>query len=342
MADIEFSVSGRTGRVVLNRPAALNALTLEMCVALDGQLQEWAAAPQVQAVVIEGAGERAFCAGGDIRKLYDEGKAAGDYPARFYANEYRCNARIKHFPKPYIALIDGIVMGGGVGVSVHGSHRIVTENTLFAMPETGIGLFPDVGGTYFLPRCPGEIGMYLALTGERLKAADCLYAGIGTAFVPAARLGELKAALADGDTGGVIARCSTATEAAPLAQHRGAIDRAFAQPSVEAILAALEAGADPWAQATAKNLRTKSPTSLKITYRQIREGKTRDFDACMQIEWRMVNRVIAGHDFYEGTRAQVIDKDRNPRWQPPSLERVDASAVDGYFAPLAEGDLKLR
>jgi enoyl-CoA hydratase len=348
MADIEFSVAGRLGRVLLNRPEALNALSLEMCAELDEKLREWAALDQVRAVAIEGAGGRAFCAGGDIRKLYDEGKAKGAYPRQFFSTEYRCNTRIKHFPKPYIAVIDGIVMGGGVGVSVHGSHRIVTENTMFAMPETGIGLFPDVGGTYFLPRCPGEIGMYLGLTGERMKAADCLYAKIATDFVSSARVSELLQALSSDDlkdsnaVSAEIVRFAGATEAAPLASHRAAIDRAFSAASVEEILARLDADPDPWAQAAAKVLRTKSPTSLKITFRQIREGKGRDFDAGMQTEWRMVNRIITGHDFYEGTRAQVVEKDRDPKWRPAALEAVGAADVDAYFAPLPDGDLVLR
>jgi enoyl-CoA hydratase len=216
------------------------------------------------------------------------------------------------------------------------------------MPETGIGLFPDVGGSFFLQGCPGEIGMYVALTGERLKGPDCVYARIATDFVPSARLGELIQALSDSDledstaVSVEITRFAAPAEAAPLALHRAIIDRAFSGASVEAILARLDAEPEPWAQATAKVMRTKSPTSLKITYRQIREGKNRKFDDCMQTEWRMVNRVILGHDFYEGARAQVVDKDRDPKWQPAILEEVSTAAVDAYFAPLPDGDLVLR
>jgi enoyl-CoA hydratase len=349
MADIEFSVrQNGLARVLLNRPEALNALTHEMCVALDAKLQEWAGADEVKAVLVEGAGGRAFCAGGDIRKLYDEGKAGGDYPYAFYRDEYRCNARIKHWPKPYIAVLDGIVMGGGVGVSVHGSHRIATEQTMFAMPETGIGLFPDVGGSYFLPRCPGEIGMFLALTGERLKAADCVYAGIATHFVPRRNLPELAAALAAADLGitgaadQVIAAFAADPGPAPLAERRAIIDGCFKSLSVEGIVSCLDAGNDPWVQALAETIRSKSPTSLKLTYRQIREGAKLDFDSCMRMEWRIVNRIIKGHDFYEGTRAQVIDKDRRPRWRPASLEAVDQAEVAAYFMPPPKGELALE
>ncbi len=342
---IVFSLAGGLGQVLLDRPQALNALTHEMCLALDAQLKAWEADPAVRAVAIRGAGGRAFCAGGDIRKLYDEGRAGGDYAYRFYRDEYRMNARVRRFPKPYVALLDGIVMGGGVGVSVHGSHRVVTENTLFAMPETGIGLFPDVGGSYFLPRLPGRIGMYLGLTGARLKAADALYAGIGSHYVPRARLDELVAALTASraaDRGGVdavLGGFAADPGPAPLAARRGDIDRLFAGDSVEAILAALEGEGSDWARETVATIRTKSPTSLKITFRQIREGAGRGFDDCMRMEWRMVNRVIAGHDFYEGTRAVVIDKDQKPAWQPARLDQVGEAEVAAYFAPLPDGDL---
>ncbi len=329
--------------VILNRPKALNALTHGMCVDLRARLRQWASDADIRAVVVRGAGDRAFCAGGDIRKLYEEGQAGGEYPGRFYRDEYRLNAAVYHFPKPYVALLNGIVMGGGVGVSIHGRRRVVTDATLFAMPETGIGLFPDVGGTYFLPRCPGEIGMYLGLTGARLKAADMLYAGLGDAYVPTGRLAELEAALRtdSADVERTIERFAESPGAPPLAPHRAAIDRHFSHASVEAILDSLEGDGSEWAAKTAQTIRTKSPTSLKITFRQIRAGGERDFDDCMRLEWRMVNRVIAGHDFYEGTRAVVIDKDQAPKWRPASLEKVGTDDVDAYFAPLPEGDLDL-
>ncbi len=329
MADIAFAVRGGVGRVVLNRPDALNALTLEMALALDAKLRDWQDDPGLRSVLIRGQGSRAFCAGGDIRRLYDE--RDGAYPRQFYRAEYHLNARLHRFAKPYIAFLDGIVMGGGVGVSVHGSHRIATEHTNFAMPETGIGLFPDVGGSYFLSRCPGSLGMYLGLTGARLDAADAIYCGIAQYFMPASQWDALGAP----DT--IVAQ---PIEPSKLAAHRALIDRCFDKPSVEDILASLAAETDAFAAVALATLRTKSPTSLKMTHRQIRAGRGLDFDDCMRMEWRMVNRVITGHDFYEGTRAAIIDKDRAPRWQPARLEDVTDDAVATYFAPLPGDELR--
>lgn len=329
MADIEFALHDGVARVVLNRPDALNALTLEMALALDTKLRDWQDDPGVRGVLIRGQGSRAFCAGGDIRRLYDE--RDGDYPRQFYRAEYRLNARLHRFAKPYVAFLDGIVMGGGVGVSVHGSHRIATEHTMFAMPETGIGLFPDVGGSYFLSRCPGALGMYLGLTGARLGPADAIYCGIAQYFMPSKEWDRLS----DADS---IA--SQPTEPPKLAIHRALIDRCFGKPSVEDILTALAAEKDLFAADALATLRAKSPTSLKIAHRQIGTGRDIGFDDCMRMEWRMVNRVIAGHDFYEGTRAAIIDKDRAPRWQPARLEDVTDAAVASYFAPLPGDELR--
>lgn len=343
--EILFAVRGKIGLVTLNRPKALNALTHEMCLALTAKLDDWDKDKAIAAVVIEGAGDRAFCAGGDIVKLYNEGRAKGDYPRDFYRDEYLCNARIKHFSKPYVALIDGIVMGGGVGVSVHGSHRVATENTLFAMPESGIGLFPDVGGSYFLPRCPGKIGLYLGLTGARLKAADALYAEVATDYVPASKLDALKDALAAGvtnaeDVSRLIADFREDPGSGPLAENRAEIDRLFDQPTMLDLLTNLEAeDAGAFARDTAKTLRKKSPTSLMLTFEQLARGAEMDFDDCMRMEFRMVMRVIEGVDFYEGTRAAVIDKDQRPLWNPAMLEAVGDAVTDVYFAPLEGGEL---
>jgi enoyl-CoA hydratase len=336
-AEVLFEVRGRAGLITLNRPKALNALTTAMAQAMRRQLAAWADDPAVERVVIEGAGDRAFCAGGDIRALYDWGLAKDPSFLTFYREEYLLDALTKRYPKPYVAIMDGITMGGGVGVSVHGAHRVATERLTFAMPETGIGLFPDVGGTYFLPRCPGETGMYLGLTGARLKAADALYAGIADAHVGSDRLDDLRAALcSDADLDGAIARFSKDPGPAPLAEHRAEIDRCFAGDSVEAIVAALEADGGEWGAKTAQIIATKSPTSLRITYRQIRKGAKLEFEDCMRLEYRMVHGIFAGHDFFEGTRAVVIDKDQNPRWKPASLAEVGESDVAHYFAPLAE------
>lgn len=340
--DVLFEQRGAAGIVTLNRPKALNALTQDMCLRTKAQLEDWAKDTNIKTVVIRGQGERAFCAGGDIRALYDSGKAGTPYALDFYRDEYRLDAAIKHFPKPYVALIHGIVMGGGVGVSVHGSHRIAAESAVFAMPETGIGLFPDVGGSYFLPRCPGQIGMYLALTGARLKTTDCLYAGVATHFVPQAKWETLLERLANGTTPDqALDGLSDNVPDTFLETHRNAIDSIFALESVEAILAALDAEGTDWAGETATTLRTKSPTSLKVTFRQIREGAGLQFDDCMRMEYRMVNRIVAGHDFYEGVRAAIIDKDGAPKWQPADLAGVGDSAVDAYFAPLGDKELRL-
>jgi len=347
--DILFEQKGALGVVLLSRPKALNALTHEMALALDAKLIEWADDASISAVLIKGAGEKAFCAGGDIVKLYNEGKAGGDYPYRFYHDEYVCNARISHFPKPYVAFIDGIVMGGGVGVSVHGSHRIATERTMFAMPESGIGLFPDVGGTYFLPRCPGESGMYLGLTGNRLKAADTLYAGIATAYVNSADLAGLEASLASmtfsadphGDINQLISVYADNAGEAKLKVDQANIDQHFGFDTVEEVFASLEADDGEWASKTLVTLRLKSPTSLKIICKQIREGASRNIDECMQLEWRMVNRIVKGVDFYEGTRAVLIDKDQSPAWSPAALEDISKEDVESYFLPLEDGDLDI-
>jgi len=347
--EILFEQKGQLGVITLNRPKALNALTHEMAVALDKQLQVWGADDSIKAALIKGAGEKAFCAGGDIVKLYKEGKAGSDYPARFYHDEYICNARVKHFPKPYIAFIDGIVMGGGVGVSVHGSHRIATEKTLFAMPESGIGLFPDVGGTYFLPRCPGEIGMYLGLTGARLKGADSIYAGIANSYMQSVNLEGLEQSLSTmqfsadpyQDVSQLISVYAEDPGASGLAELQSLIDTHFSHSTIEEILASLDGDSGDWAAKTAKGLRSKSPTSMKVTCQQIRVGAEFEFDDCMKLEWRLVNRIIKGVDFYEGTRAVVIDKDQSPVWVPDTLDQVSTEDVDAYFAPLDTGDLDL-
>ncbi len=341
-AEVIFERVGALGVITLNRPEALNALTLGMCHAIESQLHAWRNDAAVKAVAIKGAG-RAFCAGGDIRALYDLGLARDEYPYRFYHDEYRLNALIKHYKKPYIALLNGIVMGGGVGVSVHGAHRIVSENLRFAMPETGIGLFPDVGGSYFLSRCPGALGLFLALTGTRIGPADALYCGIATAYVPAARFGDLEAALANAENiEAVIARFSqTPPETPALAQHRARIDRIFSHDSVEEIVEALLWEGDGWATQTRTAILGKSPISSKVAFRQLREGAKLDFNACMQMEYRLANRFIEGRDFYEGVRATVIDKDGAPHWSPDTLAGISTADVDAYFAPLGARELIL-
>jgi len=344
IAEVVLERQGRVGRIRLNRPKALNALTLGMIHAIDERLHEWAAAEGVAAAVITGEGEKGFCAGGDVRALYDAREDPDStYRADFYRDEYRLNRSIFRFPKPYVAIMDGITMGGGVGVSVHGSHRVVTERTLFAMPETGIGLFPDVGGSHFLPRCPGALGYYLGLTGARLEAADCLYAGIATHFVPAAKLEVLLARLGDiadrGDVATILDDVAADPGAPPLADHRDAIDRLFEADSISALFAALEADGGEWAREVLAGLRRKSLLSLCVTHRQLNEGRDLDFEDAMVMEYRLSQRFMTGHDFFEGVRAIIIDKDNAPRWQHETPDAVAAEEVDAYFAPLESGEL---
>lgn len=336
--DILFDVSDGLALVTLNRPAALNALTLDMILRFHAQLDAWAKDAAVRSVVVRGAGAKGFCAGGDIRALYDGRGTA--ITADFFRAEYRLNHKIFHYPKPYIALMDGITMGGGVGVSAHARHRVACEATVFAMPETGIGLFPDVGGSYFLPRMPGKLGVYIALTGGRLRAADCLYAGIADVFVPAARHGALIDALRGcSDIETVLSAFAGESGDAPLAEHRPAIDRCFAADTVEAIVAALERKGSDWAEATLRAMAGKSPTSQKIALCQIRLGASLGFDDCMRMEYRLSQHLMAAHDFFEGVRAVVIDKDQAPRWRPPRLDAVSDAAVAEYFAPLGDAEL---
>ena len=348
-AEILFERRGAAGIVTLNRPKALNAVTHGMVHALRGQLAAWADDAAVTRVVIMANGERAFSAGGDIRALYDLGKAGRHAEAlQFWRDEYPLNAVIKNFRKPYVALIDGIVMGGGVGISVHGAHRVAFDRFSFAMPEVGIGFFPDVGATWFLPRMPGELGTYCALTGERFGAADGVIAGLATHRVPSARF----AALLDGLTGtvsvdAVLAAFAEPAGEGPVAARRATIDRLFAGSQVEAILAALDAEAGSgsadaeWATKTAATMRTKSPLSLKLALAQVRFGASCDFATCMRTEFRIVSRIVHGHDFYEGVRAVIVDKDNQPRWQPATLAAVSDAEVARHFAPLADGELDL-
>ena len=341
-SEVLFERRGVAGIITLNRPRALNALTLGMVRAIHPQLIAWADDPKIHCVVIESAGEKAFCAGGDIRALYDWGRAGDPAALDFWREEYRLNGCIKRYKKPYIALMDGINMGGGVGVSVHGSHRVATENLTFAMPETGIGLFPDVGGTYFLPRCPGATGMYLGLTGTRLKAADAIYAGIADAYVPSVRLDVLKDRLAGGTDPRVALREVAEEEGAPpLAPMQDEIGAHFSRDSVAEILASLRAEGSAWAMKTADTIESKSPTSTLIAFRQIRAGADLDFEDCMKLEFRLISRFVAGHDFYEGVRAVVIDKDQSPNWRPAHLADMKPSEVDHYFAPLGADELTL-
>jgi len=336
-AEILFERRGTVGLITLNRPKALNALTLAMVRAMMPQMKAWAKDDAVKAVVVRSAGDRGFCAGGDIRALYESGRDKTTYASEFWGEEYQLNTLIKEFSKPYVALVQGIVMGGGVGLSVHGTHRVACETTTFAMPESGIGLFPDVGGTYFLPRLPGRAGLYLAMTGARIKAADMRHLGIATHVAPYADFDAITARLADEpDPDAVLAPYAGAASDAPIAAQQADIDRLFDGNSVEDILSRLDADGGEWAAQTAAAIRTKSPTTLKIAFRQMIEGAAASFRDCMKLEFRLTERIQQGHDFYEGVRATIIDKDGAPRWKPAALEDVSDAMIDAYFAPLAK------
>ena len=340
--EILFERRGAAGIVTLNRPQALNAVTHGMVRALRARLDQWRDDPAVTRVVVTAAGGRAFSAGGDLRALYDLGRA-GRYEEAcdFWRDEYALNAAIKHYPKPYVALIDGIVMGGGVGVSVHGSHRVAGDRFQFAMPEVGIGFFPDVGATWFLPRLPGEVGAFCALTAERLRADDAVASGVATHRVRSARIPELLDGLAG--TVPVEALLGAFAEPAgegPVTAMRSMIDCHFAAERVEDILAALERG-DASARALAATIRGKAPRSLKIALAQMRRGPQWSFDDCMRAEFRIVSRIVRGVDFYEGVRAVIVDKDNAPHWRPAHLEDISDAEVERHFAPL-ERELELR
>jgi enoyl-CoA hydratase len=335
-------VEGRVGRLTLNRPDALHALTTPMCAAMTEALLAWRADPQVSVVQIDHAGPRGFCAGGDIRMLAESGAGDGRAAREFFHTEYRLNALLHAYQKPVVALIDGVTMGGGVGISVHGEFRIATERTVFAMPETGIGLFPDVGGGWFLPRLPQtELGTWLALTGARLKGMDCAAAGIATHYVPSELLDSVRAqiagaAMTQDPRAALRSGLAALDESAPRAvTPPDAPARLFSGDRVEDIVAALEAFGGDWARAQAATLATKSPQTLKVALRQLRLGaRMPTFAEVMRMEYRIGCRVVGRHDFQDGVRAIIIDKDNAPKWSPVVLADVTDALLDEIFAPL--------
>jgi enoyl-CoA hydratase len=346
ISEIEFSeVSGRDGNlglITLTRTAVLNALNHAMFNALNNQLTEWEAANHIKAVVIRAAEGRAFCAGGDIRYTYERKMANDPLLANFFRDEYRMNRHIHHYTKPYIALMDGLTMGGGVGISVHASHRVATDRLVFAMPETGIGFYPDVGTTFILARLPHRIGFYLGLTGARISLNDCMAVGLVDYAVNQDVFPDLIYKLADADFAGddkqqvsqVIDSFKNPVGQSELWEHREIIAGCFNKKSVEEIIQALEKNTNQWCQDVAALMKMKSPTSLKVTLHALREAEKLDFDECIQMEFRLTSRFIEGHDFFEGIRAVVIDKDQNPHWKPATLEGVAPANVKKYFAPL--------
>ncbi len=330
---------GVAGVVRLNRPKALNALTLDMVRVLRPALDAWERDPAVKCVVVTAAGERAFCAGGDIRHLYDLGRAGRvDEALQFWREEYPLNVRIKRYPKPYVALVDGMVMGGGVGLSLHGSHRVAGERYTFAMPEVGIGFFPDVGATYALPRLPGKVGTYLALTGARVGQGDALALGLATHAAKSGAFVDIAEALMAGEpVDQVLAAHATTPKAGSLESNRLAIDAGFSGDRVSDIVSSLEAAmvkGSAFAAEAATTMAAKSPTSLAVALEQMRRGGALSFEEAMRVEFRIVSRIVLGHDFYEGVRAAIVDKDQAPAWQPSAIGDVSEDAVAAYFAPL--------
>jgi enoyl-CoA hydratase/carnithine racemase len=343
--EILIATDRAAARVSLNRQQALNALTTPMRAAMASAFPRWARDPEIYAVIIASANARAFCAGGDLREMTDWGRNRRPEAVKSLAEEYSLNWLLECFTKPTVSLIDGVVMGSGVGITLYGTHRVAGEGYRFAMPETGIGLFPDDGVSWAFARMPDAIGMYLALTGRSIGRADAYRLGLATHCISASRFGEICAGLADAD---VVDTLLDARHEDPgpgeLEPHRPAIARCFAQDTVEGILAALEAERGPaqtWAQDTLKDLAVRSPTSLKIAHRHVRLARDLDLRDTLTGDFRLAWRCLEAHDLYEGVRAMLIDRDRAPKWQPARLKEVSDTMVDAYFSPLGADELAL-
>ena len=344
--EVIFNVQNRAGIVTLNKPKALNSLNLNMVRLMNDQLEKWKK-DDLKLIVVEGSGDKAFCAGGDIRAITNE--KGSQFQKDFFKEEYILDNATANQPVPYIALINGIVMGGGVGISVHGPIRVATEKTVFAMPETGIGLIPDVGGSHFLSRLDGQMGMYLALTGQRLKGADCLHAGVATHLCQSQKIPELKEKLINvndvTEIEGILDSYSKAFANSPfsLQDKLPMIEQAFSGETVEKVLDELSNLGNEWGDKTRSLIEKMSPTSVKVTFRQIREGaKLSSLAECLQMEYRLVRRCCEDHDFYEGVRALLVDKDNSPNWNPKSLSQVTDDAINRYFSELPKNEeLKL-
>lgn len=340
--DVNIHSHGKVGHISLDRPKALHALTLDMCHAMSAALSEWAHDEAVEAVVLDHAEGRGFCAGGDIGMLrhsaLNDGGASG---RKFFHDEYQLNHQLFTYGKPVVAFMDGITMGGGVGIALPCKYRVATENTRFAMPETGIGLFPDVGGGWHLSRLQGRLGQFLALTGARLDGAECLWAGIATHYLPSEKLAEAKARIIEhpGRIGGILSDLAETPPEARIAGNLDRINRHFASDRFEDILASLEADDGEWAAKELATLRGKSPQTCKVALRQLAEAEHfTDFGDTMRQEYRIASRVITRPDFAEGVRAVIVDKTGDPAWNPATPEGVSEELLDSIFAPLPEGE----
>jgi enoyl-CoA hydratase len=339
MTEVLAFTQGQVGRLRLNRPGALHALNTAMCAAMLDALEAWRGDAAVAAVILDHAEGRGFCAGGDIRLLAESGAGDGAAARDFFRTEYRLNHRLFTYAKPVAAFMDGITMGGGVGLALPARFRVATENTRFAMPETGIGLFPDVGGGWYLSRLPGRMGQFLALTGHRLSGAECLALGLATHFVPADRLEEAKMQIAADPTAieTTLDALSTAAPEPALLAHAAAIERLFASDRLEDVFAALKADGGAFARATLATLRAKSPQAMKLSLKLLLDGSsTATFEDEMAREFAVAARVVQRHDFAEGVRAVIVDKDNAPRWNPATADGVSGHVIDQIFAPLPE------
>jgi enoyl-CoA hydratase len=343
--DIRIERRGRLGLVTLDRQPALNALTHDMVLRMRAALDAFAVDPAVAVVAVTAAPGRAFCAGGDIRQVYEMGRAGDPSRNLFFRDEYRLNALIEGYPKPYVALVDGVCMGGGVGLSAHGPHRVATERLVFAMPEVAIGFFPDVGGTYLLSRMPSELGLYLGLTGTSIRLADAHLAGFVTEAVAPEAIPAIVDALAEtGDVGAALSGRTVPVGPAPLAGRLTMIEKAFSGRAVGEILARLDVEAGEhaaFAAETAAAIRSRSPTSLALTLHALRRARRMSFAECMVMEYRLLCHILEGHDFYEGVRAAIVDKDRRPRWRPAELTELEIGDIEAHFRPPAGGDIVL-
>jgi enoyl-CoA hydratase len=345
--DLLVSNQKSVRRITLNRPRAMNALTLEMVVKLYALLRSWATDPKVKVVLIDGAGERGLCAGGDIRALYEAARSGTDLPQRFWKAEYQLDALIARYPKPIVAVMDGIVMGGGLGISAHASHRIVTERSAIAMPEVAIGLFPDVGVSFLLSRAPGYVGTHLAMTGARIGAADAIFCGLADVHVPAGELSIVREHLnhcnSSSDVTEVLNGQSTATPTSDLASARSWIDHCYAANTVEEILDHLDNYKGEAARIARQTIQGNSPTSLKVTLRNLREASAfQHIEDCLRQDYRIALACIEGHDFIEGIRATVIDKDLKPKWRPVEVELVTPEIVNQHFRSRGALDLSFE
>lgn len=339
--DVITTVEGKAGRIRLNRPKAIHALTKDMCTAMIAALMDWREDPTVEAVIIDHAEGRGFCAGGDVRMLAESGSADGADARAFFHEEYRLNHLLFTYAKPVAAFMDGITMGGGVGISQPAKYRVATENTRFAMPETAIGLFPDVGGGWYLSRLPGRVGQFLALTGARLDGAECKYLGLATHYIPSERLEDVKAQIAarPDRIEGILGTAAANVPEAKIGANEIAINKHFASDRLEDVLASLESDSSDWAQTELATLRTKSPQACKVSLRLLSEGaRHMDFADEMRMEYAVAAHVVQRPDFIEGVRAVLIDKDNQPKWNPDTPEGVTDHMIDTIFAPLFEGE----